>query len=170
MKKRLSWLFSNGSVAFTSLYGCGVRSHMIVISPISATNACSTMMKMTASRKPIESYKRPLTDGPTNAPRANVDVQSPDTNPYVSMLSGNPCRLWEKTRNRNLYLILFPGSHFAQYIHCRPECICETGHQNCGNAQAMAHQAKYNRTQFPTKACFEFRGIHLDLNFIYIIE
>lgn len=99
LKNRLSWLISNGSVAFISLYGCGVRSHKIEVKPINATTTCSTIIKMTASRKPIESYKRPLTDGPTNAPKANVDVHNPDTSPYVSMLSGKPCRL--KNVNQN---------------------------------------------------------------------
>lgn len=46
---------------------------------------------MVDSRKPIESYSAPLTDGPINAPKANVDVHRPDINPYVSMLSGSPC-------------------------------------------------------------------------------
>lgn len=48
------------------------------------------MMNSTALRKPIESYNKPLTDGPKNAPNANVDVHNPDTKPYVSMLSENP--------------------------------------------------------------------------------
>jgi hypothetical protein len=29
-------------------------------------------------------------EGPTKAPRANVDVQSPEINPYVSKLFGKP--------------------------------------------------------------------------------
>jgi hypothetical protein len=32
-------------------------------------------------------------EGPTNAPRANVDVQSPEIRPYVSRLLGKPCSL-----------------------------------------------------------------------------
>ncbi len=48
---------------------------------------------MVDSLKPIESYKAPLTDGPMNAPNANVDVHNPEIKPYVSMLSGKPCRI-----------------------------------------------------------------------------
>lgn len=37
--------------------------------------------KMVDSLKPIESYNAPLTDGPINAPKANVEVQRPDIKP-----------------------------------------------------------------------------------------
>lgn len=47
-------------------------------------------MKMVALRKPTESKRAPLTDGPKKAPNANVDVHRPDIRPYVSMLSGRP--------------------------------------------------------------------------------
>lgn len=47
-------------------------------------------MKIVDFRKPIESYKYPLADGPINAPNANVDVQRPDIRPYVSIVSGKP--------------------------------------------------------------------------------
>ena len=40
--------------------------------------------------KPTWSYKIPATDGPTNDPRANVDVHNPETRPYVERLLGNP--------------------------------------------------------------------------------
>lgn len=56
-------------------------------------------MKSTAWRKPIESYRKPLRDGPKNAPNANVDVHSPDTRPYVSMPFGKPHRLYGKLNN-----------------------------------------------------------------------
>lgn len=57
---------------------------------MNATVPCSIMMNNTAFRKPIESYNKPDTDGPKNAPNANVDVHRPDTKPYVSILSGKP--------------------------------------------------------------------------------
>jgi len=43
--------------------------------------------------KPTWSYKIPATDGPTNDPRANVDVHNPETRPYVERLLGNPWKL-----------------------------------------------------------------------------
>lgn len=49
------------------------------------TTAWSVIMKSTALRKPIESYNKPLTDGPKNAPNANVEVHSPDTSPEIKI-------------------------------------------------------------------------------------
>jgi len=51
--------------------------------------------KMRLLRKPKLSYKTPAIDGPTKAPRANVEVHSPETNPYVDKLFGKPWRLSE---------------------------------------------------------------------------
>lgn len=65
---------------------------------MNATIACKAIIKIVALRKPIESYNKPLNDGPKNAPSANVDVHRPETKPYVSILSGIPQRL---TDNKN---------------------------------------------------------------------
>lgn len=61
-----------------------------MIKTINPTIVCNAIMKITDLRNPYESYKRPLTDGPKNAPNANVDVHKPDTKPYVSILFGDP--------------------------------------------------------------------------------
>jgi hypothetical protein len=39
---------------------------------------------------PTLSYNIPAMEGPTNAPKANVDVHRPEINPYVSRLFGKP--------------------------------------------------------------------------------
>jgi hypothetical protein len=43
--------------------------------------------------KPMLSYRMPAMEGPTKAPRANVEVQRPEISPYVSKLLGKPCDL-----------------------------------------------------------------------------
>lgn len=54
---------------------------------------CIPIMNNVDALKPTESNSRPLTEGPTNAPKAKVDVHNPEIRPYVSMLSGKPFRL-----------------------------------------------------------------------------
>lgn len=93
LKNSESRLRSSGSLAASSLYGCGFWCVHNVTIVISATIVCKAMMKITESRKPNESYNKPLTDGPMNAPNAKVDVHKPDIRPYVSILSDKPFRL-----------------------------------------------------------------------------
>lgn len=57
---------------------------------------------MVAALKPIVSYNAPLTDGPIKAPKANVDVQRPEIRPYVSILSGRPCRMHVRSASEKL--------------------------------------------------------------------
>ena len=45
---------------------------------------------MVAGGNPKCSYRIPAIDGPTKAPSANVDVQRPETRPYVLMLLLKP--------------------------------------------------------------------------------
>lgn len=52
------------------------------------------MMNNVEALNPTESNKKPLAEGPTKAPKANVDVQRPEMSPYVSILSGKPCFLF----------------------------------------------------------------------------
>lgn len=52
------------------------------------------MMNKVDALNPTESNRKPLAEGPTKAPKANVDVQRPEMRPYVSILSGKPCCLF----------------------------------------------------------------------------
>lgn len=76
-----SRLRSSGSVTGSSLYALGVRSKNMNSAMISATTRCVPITKIVDWRKPIESYSRPLTDGPMKAPSANVDVHRPEIKP-----------------------------------------------------------------------------------------
>jgi hypothetical protein len=50
-------------------------------------------MKRVEALKPILSKRNPDTVGPMKAPRAKVDVQRPETKPYVSIVLGKPSNL-----------------------------------------------------------------------------
>lgn len=80
-------------------------------------------MKRTALRKPTESYRKPLTDGPMNAPSANVDVHRPEISPYVSILSGRPDRLRQNKLNRKFQYKNRKYFDVISVLHCRSKCI-----------------------------------------------
>lgn len=90
----LSGFLINDSVDASSLYGCGLRSSTKMSIRMSATTLWQAITNMVALRKPTESNRAPLTDGPKKAPSANVDVHKPEIRPYVSMLSGRPRLLY----------------------------------------------------------------------------
>lgn len=91
-----SWLLSSDSTDEISLYCVGVLQQHMNSTMTDPTISSRTTMNNVELRNPMASNRNPLTEGPTNAPKANVDVHRPDTSPYVSMLSGRP---WALLRN-----------------------------------------------------------------------
>lgn len=69
------------------------------------TIADKTTTNTVAARNPTTSYNIPAMEGPMKAPRAKVEVQSPDIKPYVSKLLANPC--WLKKQKIKIHSILY---------------------------------------------------------------
>lgn len=84
--------------SFNSRYLLYLSDHVMNMKTTRPTNKCVPTTNIEAFLKPILSYKIPLTDGPINAPRANVLVHKPDIRPNVSKLLGNPCELKNYTK------------------------------------------------------------------------